>query len=346
MPPKHFSVIFRIVLCLSLASCLSLPLAAQKIGLLTHGEHTSLRGLSVVNDKIVWVSGSNGAVGRSLDGGSTWQWITVKGYEKRDFRDIEAFDAKTAVIMAVDEPAELLKTTDGGKTWKNVYENATPGMFLDAMEFWNYDSGIVLGDPIGGRFFVVRSFDGGDTWHEIPFIEMPEADSGEACFAASGTCVRSLDRGEACFVSGGRRSRLFIRDRKIDLPLNQGTETTGANSVAVQDNKKRNGGKQLVVVGGDFSRDSSSEKNCSLTHDGGKTWIAPLEPPHGYRSCVEYTGKDRLICCGISGVDISTDGGMHWQLISTEGFHVCRKAKKGKAVFLAGGDGRIARLAL
>jgi photosystem II stability/assembly factor-like uncharacterized protein len=315
-----------------------------KIGILTSGNRTSLRGLSVVSDKIIWVSGSGGQVGKSLDSGKTWQWMTVPGYEKRDFRDIEAFDAKTAVIMAVAEPADILKTTDGGKTWKLVYENTTPGMFLDAMEFWNKDSGIVLGDPINGKFFIARSFDGGDSWHDIPTRELPEADSGEACFASSGTNVRGLDRKEACFVSGGLRSRLFLRDSRIDLPLIRGSQSTGANSVAVKDNSKLKGGQYLIVVGGDFSHDTSREKNCALTHDGGKTWIIPATLPHGYRSCVEYIGKDRILCCGTSGVDISTDDGMNWQLISGESFHVCRKAKHGNAVFLAGSGGRIARL--
>ncbi len=181
------------------------------------GPESSLRGLSVVSDKVIWVSGSKGTVGKSLDSGRTWTWMTVAGYEKRDFRDIEAFDAKTAVIMAIAEPADILKTTDGGNSWKVVYENKTAGMFLDAMEFWNINSGIVVGDPVKGRFFVTRSFDGGETWHDIPFLELPKADSGEGCFASSGTNVRNLDRDEACFVSGGPRSRLFVRDKAIDL---------------------------------------------------------------------------------------------------------------------------------
>jgi len=96
-------------------------------------------------------------------------------------------------------------------------------------------------------------------------------------------------------------------------------------------------------VGGDFTHDSVATKNCALTNDGGKTWMAPAVPPHGYRSCVEYISDTRLITCGTSGIDISSDGGMNWQLISRESFHVCRKAKEGKAVFLAG-NGRIAKL--
>src|SRR6476660_4572127 len=102
---------------------------------LTQGNKISLRGLSVVNDQVVWVSGSNGTVGRSTNGGKDWKWLRVKGFEQSDFRDIEAFDAATALIMAVSkpgEPAYILRTTDAGDSWKVVYENKTPGMFLDA----------------------------------------------------------------------------------------------------------------------------------------------------------------------------------------------------------------------
>src|SRR5689334_13613732 len=127
----------KLLSCLLITCCTFLYTHAQHVEFLTSGNKASIRGLSVVSDRIVWVSGSNGQVGRSLDGGSTWKWFTVKGFEKRDFRDIEAFDAVTAVIMAVEEPANILKTVDGGETWKVVYENPTKGMFLDAMEFWD-----------------------------------------------------------------------------------------------------------------------------------------------------------------------------------------------------------------
>jgi hypothetical protein len=175
-------------------------------------------------------------------------------------------------------------------------------------------------------------------------LERPKAEPGEGCFASSGTNVRPLDRDEACFVSGGPRSRLFIRNKSIDLPLLQGTTSTGANSVAVKDHDKYHGGQHLIVVGGDFTKDTIQEKNCFLTNDGGATWIRPTTPPHGYRSCVEFIGGHSVLCCGTSGIDISDDDGMTWQLISTAGFHACRVAKKGKAVFLTGSNGRIAKL--
>ena len=313
---------------------------AQTIKLLTSGNKTSIRGLSVVNDKVIWVSGTNGTIGLSLDGGEKWKWIRVATFEKTDFRDIEAFDATTAVIMSIAEPAYILKTVDAGETWEVVYENKTKGIFLDAMEFWNEQSGIVIGDPIDNKFFIARTFDGGQTWRELPAEYLPAADSGEACFASSGTNIRALARDEACFVTGGLRSRLFIRDQRIDLPILQGKQTTGTNSVAVK-NKKT-----MMVVGGDFEQPDSIAKNCFITNDGGNKWTAPKVSPHGYRSCVEYLGGNNWICCGLNGVDLSKDNGKTWTLISKESFHVSRKARDGKSVFLAGVNGKIAKLVI
>src|SRR5690349_10215587 len=62
---------------------------AQKIDVVGEKAGISFRGLCVVSEKIVWVSGSKGTVGRTTDGGTTWNWMTVPGYADKDFRDIE-----------------------------------------------------------------------------------------------------------------------------------------------------------------------------------------------------------------------------------------------------------------
>ena len=181
---------------------------------------------------------------------------------------------------------------------------------------------------------------------EIPERYRPAADTGEACFAASGTNVRALDRDEAVFISGGALSRVFIRDQKIKLPVIQGKPSTGAFSIAVNDHEKRKGGNNMIVVGGDYLVDTSSVANCFFSTNRGKSWKAPKIPPHGYRSCVEYISRTELIACGTSGVDFSADEGNTWGLISKEGFNVVQKAKDGNSVYLAGSNGRIARLVL
>lgn len=101
----------------------------------------------------------------------------------------------------------------------------------------------------------------------------------------------------------------------------------------------------MIVVGGDFKNDSSMVKNCFLTSDHGKTWYAPKVPPHGYRSCVEFLSKKDILACGLNGVDYSFDGGRTFNLISQDDFHVCRISKYGQAVFLAGNNGKVAKLA-
>jgi len=310
--------------------------SAQHIELLTSGTKTSLRGLSVVSDQVIWVSGSAGNVGRSTDGGKTWQWTVVKGFEKRDFRDIEAWDDKTAVIIAIAEPANILKTTDGGQTWKTVFTDTTKGMFLDAMDFADSKKGIVVGDPINGKAFLAITNDGGNSWQQFTGTAIG-VQEGEAFFAASGTNIRYEKNGLFSLVSGGKASNLLDPRNTQKLDIIQGREMTGANSIATWK-------KQAVVVAGDYENNKDTTKNCVLSADGMKTWYAPVTRPHGYRSCVAYITGQQLITCGISGVDISNDGGMNWQLIATESYNVCQKAKKGKAVYLAGGGGKIARL--
>ena len=313
---------------------------AQRLEQLSTGSKISIRGMSVVDDQVIWVSGSNGTVGKSVDGGTSWQWLPVKGFEKRDFRDIEAFDKKTAIIIAIAEPAQILKTTDGGLNWKVVFTDSAKGMFLDAIDFYNKKNGLVVGDPVNGKFFFAYTKNKGDKWiiynggkNQRRWV----ANEGEAFFASSGTNIKYLKKNKYRLVSGGKTARWFDENGDHPFSIVQGKESTGANSIAVYKN-------QYAVVGGDFANDKDSARNCLITKDGGINWLSPVAAPRGYRSCVIYLSPTRLVTCGTSGVDISDDGGINWRPVTAEGFHVCQKSKKGNAVFLAGSNGRIARL--
>lgn len=341
------SVVF--LLLVSMTTYAQLPI----IKVLESGKRVSIRGLSVVNDNIIWVSGSGGSVARSTDGGNTFNWMKVPGYEKSDFRDIEAFDSNTAIIMGITTPAVILKTKDGGKNWKKVFEDTTKGAFFDAMDFMG-NGGYLIGDPIGKKIFIAQTLDYGDTWKIYNTGEEEEVDStdlmiekdGEAFFASSGTNLKLYKEGDEVkimFVSGGKSSRFYIPEDGVarSLPIMQGKESTGANSIDFFNYKQKG-----VIVGGDFAKDTISSNNCilfSATEDN-ISFTNPKTSPHGYRSCVIYLDEKHLLTCGTSGIDISKDGGMNWELISKESFHVCQKAKSGKAVFLAGGNGKIAKL--
>ena len=342
--------------------CNSLLAQLPAIEIVEQGRKTSIRGLCVVTNDIVWVSGSGGSVGKSINGGKTWSWMTVPGYEKTDFRDIEAFDENTAIIMGITQPAVVLKTKDGGNTWKKVYEDTANEAFFDAMDFTIKDkdtAGILIGDPVDGLFYHVFSSNAGDNWMPRNTQNKPSLQflkDGEAFFASSGTNIAWLPINEKDFtessaiaflVSGGTTSKMYPiplnPNKSYPLNLLQGKQSTGANSIAVHA-KSRKG----MIVGGDFSNDSIVSGNATMFSFDKKNstvkFYQPINPPHGYRSCVIFIDEKQLITCGTSGVDISKDSGMNWTLLSKESFHVVQKAKKGTAVFLAGGRGRIGKL--
>src|ERR1044072_6299933 len=81
------------------------------------GTNVRLRGVSAVNGKVAWASGANGTYARTADGGQTWQAGQVSGAAELDFRDVDAFDAETAYLLAIGEGerSRIYKTTDGGR---------------------------------------------------------------------------------------------------------------------------------------------------------------------------------------------------------------------------------------
>lgn len=316
----------------------------QTIVRLTSGTKTSIRGLSVVDDSVAWVSGSNGWIASTIDGGATWRWQQLKGYEAFDFRDIEAFSANKAVTVNAGSPAVILLTEDGGNNWREVYRNDSPDIFLDGMDFWNTGTGLIYGDPINGKMQLLKTVDGGRSWSDISDNIKISLAEGEASFAASGTNIRTVADGKCWIATGGVQSRIFYSSdygqnwRAYPMPIIQGQSSTGPFSMAF----KADGSG--VVVGGNYLLDTLRTKNSFITGDGGKTWTAPRVNPFGYRSSVELINGDRVIATGTSGLDVSYDGGKTWKNISTEGFHVVRTSKSGALVLLAGSNGRIARI--
>ena len=158
---------------------------------LNENTKTSLRGLSVVSDLVSWVSGSNGSIGKTVDGGLTWKWIKPSGYETLDFRDIEAFNDKQAIVINAGSPAYILKTSDGGETWTEHYKNLDTAIFLDGLGFWDKDNAIVFGDPINNTMQLLITKNAGKSWINISSNLKTNLAKGEAGFAASGTTIKT-----------------------------------------------------------------------------------------------------------------------------------------------------------
>jgi len=299
----------------------------------------SFRGLSVVDNQVAWLSGSQGWVGVTTDAGATWNFNQVKGFENTEFRSLFAFDAQHAVIANAGSPANILTTNDGGKNWKQVYTNSHKDAFFDGVDFWNNKEGIIYGDPIDGKMLLLRTSDGGLTWTEIK--DAPTLETGEASFAASGTGIRCTNKNQIMISTGGTVSRLWISKDKgahwssITTPIIQGESATGIFSFY----KNKNA---INIVGGDYQKEMMTDRHNFYSVDGGRQWVAPTSPTRGYRECVEPIGKNILIAVGPSGLDISYDNGASWRPLSDEkGLHVVRKARKGSLVIIAGGKGLV-----
>ena len=305
----------------------------------------SLRGLAAVSEKVAWASGSKGMITHTSDGGQTWQADSILGYSDLQFRDIEAFDANTAIVLSAGSPAKIFKTKDGGKTWQEKYHNEQEGIFFDAMAFWDEQNGIAFSDPIDGKLFVIRTEDGGETWQQIPPQNLPEVKEGEAGFAASGTCLAVEGKNNVWIGTGGAVARVFHSKDKgntwevFDTPLVSGESSKGIFSIAFKD--QNNG----IIIGGIYDDDKNMDKNAAITNDGGKTWtLISQNQPKGYRSCVAYFSEDLLFAVGTSGSDYSLDAGKTWQEMDTTSYHSISLAKDKKALWVSGGDGRISKL--
>ncbi|MDD8027766.1 MAG: YCF48-related protein [Acidobacteriota bacterium] len=315
----------------------------------TSGTMAGLRGVSAVDAETAWASGSVGTVLRTIDGGRTWTAFKVPGAETVDFRDIEAFDARTAVIMGIASPARIFRTEDGGATWTEAYRNDAAGMFLDAIGFSGPADGWAVGDPLGGRIFLLTTSDGGRTWAEVPVERRPAAAEGEGLFAASGTCLEAKSSSEVRFATGGPVSRIFHTAdggrtwAVADSPLLHGQPSYGTYSIAFRD--ARTG----IAVGGDYRNEPAAESNAAFTTDGGRTWTVPAERrPAGFREGVVFVPGSRpalALAVGPSGSDFSLDDGRTWTPIpGPAGFHALSFARDGSAGWAVGKNGLIARI--
>ncbi|MGH3131287.1 MAG: WD40/YVTN/BNR-like repeat-containing protein, partial [Gaiellaceae bacterium] len=154
------------------------------------GSTARLRGLSAVSAEVAWTSGSLGTVLRTVDAGETWQQVSPPDTAALQFRDIEAFDADHAVILAIGpgDDSRVYVTSDAGQHWTLTFVNDDPNAFYDCMAFFDRKRGLALSDPVDGRFRIIATSDGGRSWRVVQG-DMPPALPGEFAFAASGQCL-------------------------------------------------------------------------------------------------------------------------------------------------------------
>jgi len=355
----HLMTPARILFLLS-PLCLAGSAAAQDYWhLQKSGTDASFRGVSVasisstlgrvpVPAPVVWVSGSKGTILRSVDQGETWNRVSPPDASDLDFRGIVAFDEKTAYAMSSGEGAKsrIYKTADGGKTWKLQLAGDRKEFFLDSVACASDTLCIALGDPIDGKFNLLRTTDG-EHWSSFPRAQIPDALPGEGSFAASNSCLLIRTAEDFFFVTGGtsvegKGGRVFHTTDSgkswttTEPPIARGNTSSGIFAIATDfDNK------QIIVVGGDYKQPGEARQIAAYSEDNGKTWISAKDSPHGFRSAVAAITATEWIAVGPTGTDVSNDAGKHWHSVDKAPLNAV--ALRNNSGWAVGPGGAIAR---
>lgn len=313
----------------------------------------SFRGMHVLNDNVVWVSGSQSVVAKSTDGGKTFNIMQIAGYPNLQLRSIFSFSKDVAIVVASGSPAYIFKTIDGGLNWRMVFRNTSPEIFLDAIDFWDQTKGVVIGDPIDERFVLYKTNDAGNTWYPFDTAMRPWAIPGESIFAASGTSLKCMPKGSIGFVTGGSVSvfhwlQMGKLYQRFELKsMKSGSQSKGAFSFDINN-------RYIAIVGGDFESDTAKTKQGVYYYEYREEGLELLNSKPfftGYRSCVSFIGAGpNFITCGPTGaeinnteiVDVNPSKGKG--KLSDKSYNVVRSDITGKLVVLAGSQGKIAVL--
>jgi len=298
----------------------------------------SFRGLHATNDSVVVVGGNHGLFAFSLDEGIHWNVQQIPGSGESQFRSVWALNDKDFVAVSAGAPTYIYHTDSRGQEWSRVFADTAQSTFLDGLVFVNDSIGFIYGDPVEGRFKLLRTGDGGRSWTEI---EGPEAIDGEASFAASGSAI-TVGNNIMSIVSGGTVSRLHVTMDLRDglgwtpsyIELAQGKPSQGAFAHYWDQEK-------LYIVGGDYMDEENTSRTSLVVdlmtgQDDTATMKKLAELPYTSDVCSD---GEHLYFTGTTGIRY-LDSALH--VMDTTAMHAL--AFSGKYVFSSGPSGRIGRI--
>eukprot|EP01051_Picozoa_sp_SAG22_P010090 SAG22_NODE_886_length_6665_cov_3.040359_7_plen_477_part_00 len=322
------------------------------------GAEVTFRGCSAVSAACCFVGGTGGTVLKTTTGGESWADVSPPGCEALQFRDVHAVSADTVFILSIGDgrDSRILKTTTGGASWRTLFTNEDEDAFYNCLKLWPDGlHGVCFSDCVGGKFRIITTCDGGESWAVVGDTALPAARDGEGAFAASGKNIAVRPGGLAWVGLGagaGPTARVLrTRDygaswRVADTPLASGP-SAGLFSLAFRTDRVG------VGVGGDYAEEDVADGNVVVTQDGGETWALATGAVGGFRSVAQYVleeeasgggggggggggvgggGQKLLVVLGPSGAELSRDDGSNFSpaqapaaggMPPSRGLHTC-----------------------
>ncbi|MEI6126195.1 MAG: YCF48-related protein [Pseudomonadota bacterium] len=248
--------------------------------------------VSFCDDAHGWAVGESGIILHTANGGASWE--TQQSGITGTLRAVQCLDAGTAWVAGHE--GALLKTVDGGKTWvlqtkvqdmlKQLNRKFLPSFF--GLKFSDALNGYTVGHP----GIILRTTDGGETWHQQP--------SGTSSILYKVAVQGNSD----AWISGGEGVILRTRDAGATWVLQTSGVSFKLNSIAFA------GGNTGFAVG----------HKCILhTENGGETWSKFDIDLSRWLYGISFDGSNNGWAVGDSGTMYHTeDGGKSWNLISAQ----------------------------
>lgn len=309
----------------------------------------SIRAIDVIDESKICFAANNGVFGYSDDAGKTWYLDTIitQNYTPQ-FRSIEALNDSTILILSINSPAYLFKTTNKGRDWKIVYENHEKGVFFDAMKAKSANEIWAVGDPMNNHPNIIYSNNSGESWKKYEEKNLPKTENNEAFFAASNSNIDFIGN-KIYLVSGGSSSNLYQLNTSNKsytikkLPFFISGNMTGAYSIDVYD--KNN----YAISGGNYDNNDKKFKPFYYTRDGGKSFKTIETEENFFGSCIKYLNTNELYITGHRGTyHINLKSKKITEIKDKNGnklnFHTLRITENKQKIILAGSNGRIASI--
>ena len=250
----------------------------QGISYLETPTQSLLQAISITPKNTIYVSGHDATVLRKFGDEDSFSALNIAVPDSFQFRDIHGFDNGVVVAMSAGPGimSQIWRSEDFGDSWKQVFEMDEEEGFLDCMDFWDEQNGLVFGDAVDG-IYVLKTEDGGKSWYRMNPSRFPSESTGG--FAASGTCIETSDHGEATIIG-------YLANRQAPLYHSSDFgETWTRDSLALVVDEV-SGGTSFssnealsLAVGGDLmtSSDSSLVRVALRENKGMWNYSAPAE---------------------------------------------------------------------